>query len=98
MEYYSAVRRNKILIHKRSQMDFKAIMLSEWFQLYDILEKAKTMGPGNRLWGNVWDDGTVLYPHCGYMTVYMLKLRKVHKRKRSIYCMFILENKSKKRG
>lgn len=50
-KYYWARKRNKLLIHATTWMDFKGIMLSEksqsqrlhtiWFHLYDILEMAK---------------------------------------------------------
>ena len=51
MEYYSALKRNETTSHEKTWRNLKCIWLSEinpsgyilvWFQLYDILEKAKT--------------------------------------------------------
>ena len=48
MEYYSALKRNKLSSHEKSHKNLKWILLSEqnqyekvWYQLHNILEKAK---------------------------------------------------------
>lgn len=39
-------KRNKLLIYTRTWMNLKTIMLTEQFQLYDLLEKAKLWRQG----------------------------------------------------
>ena len=54
MKFYSALKRNELWSHEKTWRNLKCILLSErsqsekgtylWFQLYDVLEKAKSWG------------------------------------------------------